>query len=147
MRYILDRMQKQYRVDVGTKPPRIPYRETVTAKAEGHHRHFADLDALDVRPDLDHLAGHFVPQRLRKAQAAEARGSLMAYVGTFSSPLRDTPATQVDLPPGNGRGIHLFRVDRTTGALSPDELAFWFRFASMSLVAHLPRVMSTPAPM
>jgi 6-phosphogluconolactonase (cycloisomerase 2 family) len=27
--------------------------------------------------------------------------------------------TQVDLPPGNGRGIHLFRVNRTTGALTP----------------------------
>ena len=26
--------------------------------------------------------------------------------------------TQVDLPPGNGRGIHLFTVDRTTGAMS-----------------------------
>lgn len=43
----------------------------------------------------------------------------MAYVGTFSSPLRNVLPTQVDLPPGNGRGIHLFQVDRTTGALSP----------------------------
>ncbi|HZY89532.1 MAG TPA: beta-propeller fold lactonase family protein [Gemmataceae bacterium] len=43
----------------------------------------------------------------------------MAYVGTFSSPLRDMPPTQVDLPPGNGRGIHLFSVDRATGALTP----------------------------
>jgi len=43
----------------------------------------------------------------------------MAYVGTFSSPLRDMLPTQVDLPPGNGRGIHLFRVDRSSGALSP----------------------------
>jgi 6-phosphogluconolactonase (cycloisomerase 2 family) len=41
----------------------------------------------------------------------------MAYVGTFSSPLGDVPETQVDLPPGNGRGIHLFEVDRNTGAL------------------------------
>ena len=41
---------------------------------------------------------------------------LMAYVGTFSSPLKDTLPTQVDLPPGNGRGIHLFRIDRTSGA-------------------------------
>jgi 6-phosphogluconolactonase (cycloisomerase 2 family) len=48
-----------------------------------------------------------------------AAGSLVAYVGTFSSPLRDTLPTQVDLPPGNGRGIHLFQVDRTTGALTP----------------------------
>ncbi len=45
---------------------------------------------------------------------------LMAYVGTFSSPLRDVLPTQVDLPPGNGRGIHLFQVDRATGALTPD---------------------------
>jgi 6-phosphogluconolactonase len=46
-------------------------------------------------------------------------GRLVAYVGTFSSPLRDTLATQVDLPPGNGRGIHLFHVDRTSGAMTP----------------------------
>src|ERR1043166_6837441 len=58
--------------------------------------------------------------------AAEARtkpptgkGPLIAYVGTFSSPLRDVPPTQVDLPPGNGRGIHIFQVDRSTGALNP----------------------------
>ena len=39
MRYILDKMQKQYHLEVDTKPPRIPYRETITARAEGHHRH------------------------------------------------------------------------------------------------------------
>lgn len=44
---------------------------------------------------------------------------LVAYVGTFSSPLRDTLPTQVDLPPGNGRGIHLFQLDRATGAMTP----------------------------
>jgi 6-phosphogluconolactonase (cycloisomerase 2 family) len=44
---------------------------------------------------------------------------LVAYVGTFSSPLRDVLKTQVDLPPGNGRGIHVFHVDRATGALAP----------------------------
>src|SRR4051794_6598401 len=49
----------------------------------------------------------------------DARGPLIAYVGTFSSPLRDMLPTQVDLPPGNGRGIHLFRVDRATGAMTP----------------------------
>jgi 6-phosphogluconolactonase len=48
-----------------------------------------------------------------------AAAPLVAYAGTFSSPLRDTLPTQVDLPPGNGRGIHLFRVDRATGALTP----------------------------
>ena len=49
----------------------------------------------------------------------DADGPLIAYVGTFSAPLRDTLPTQVDLPPGNGRGIHRFQVDRTTGALTP----------------------------
>ena len=52
-------------------------------------------------------------------QMKDADAPLMAYVGTFSSPLKDVPPTQVDLPPGNGRGIHLFRVDRTSGALAP----------------------------
>ena len=53
------------------------------------------------------------------AQSGPAIKPLIAYVGTFSSPLRDVLPTQVDLPPGNGRGIHLFDVDRATGALSP----------------------------
>lgn len=51
-----------------------------------------------------------------RSLAAAADSPLLAYVGTFSSPLKDTLPTQVDLPPGNGRGIHIFRVDRTSGA-------------------------------
>src|ERR1051325_2341183 len=53
------------------------------------------------------------------AIAEETTQPLFAYVGTFSSPLHDTLPTQVDLPPGNGRGIHLFRIDRDTGAMTP----------------------------
>ncbi|HUL77313.1 MAG TPA: lactonase family protein [Vicinamibacteria bacterium] len=53
-----------------------------------------------------------------RAQSGEAARPLVAYVGTFSSPLRDVLRTQVDLPPGNGRGIHLFHVDRATGAMT-----------------------------
>jgi 6-phosphogluconolactonase len=56
---------------------------------------------------------------LPRTESGEAAGPLVAYVGTFSSPLRDTLPTQVDLPPGNGRGIHLFHVDRTSGAMKP----------------------------
>ena len=56
---------------------------------------------------------------LPRTQSGRTAGSLLAYVGTFSSPLRDTLPTQVDLPPGNGRGIHLFQVDRTSGAMTP----------------------------
>ncbi len=54
-----------------------------------------------------------------EATAAPSEGTLMCYVGTFSSPLRDVLPTQVDLPPGNGRGIHLFEVNRETGVLRP----------------------------
>ncbi|MEZ6092452.1 MAG: lactonase family protein [Pirellulaceae bacterium] len=43
----------------------------------------------------------------------------IVYVGTFSSPLRDTLPTQVDLPPGNGRGIHLFEQSQNDGSLNP----------------------------
>lgn len=49
----------------------------------------------------------------------KTKSPLMAYVGTFSSPLKDMLPTQVDLPPGNGLGIHHFRVNRQTGELTP----------------------------
>lgn len=53
------------------------------------------------------------------ARAGDATRPLMAYVGTFSAPIRDPLPTQVDRPAGNGRGIHLFQVDRATGELTP----------------------------
>jgi len=49
----------------------------------------------------------------------KAVAPVIAYVGTFSSPLKDMLPTQVDLPPGNGLGIHHFRVDRKTGEMTP----------------------------
>jgi 6-phosphogluconolactonase (cycloisomerase 2 family) len=55
---------------------------------------------------------------LARAQPKADAGPLFAYVGTFSSPLKDVLPTQVDLPPGNGRGIHVFRMDRDTGAMT-----------------------------
>jgi 6-phosphogluconolactonase len=53
------------------------------------------------------------------AQTATTGAPLMAYVGTYSSPLKNMRPTQLDLPPGNGRGIHLFQVNRDTGAMTP----------------------------
>lgn len=50
---------------------------------------------------------------------AKDQAPLIAYVGTFTSPLQNMKATQVDLPPGNGQGIHLFEVNRETGAMTP----------------------------
>jgi len=39
LRSVLERMASQFKLEVATRPPRIPYRETITAAAEGHHRH------------------------------------------------------------------------------------------------------------
>ena len=69
------------------------------------------------------------------ATAADAGDRpLLAYVGTYTSPLQNMRDTQVDLPPGNGQGIHIFDVDRASGAMtlrsihrmgtSPSALAF-----------------------
>src|SRR5690348_4092344 len=39
LRSVFERMASQFKLEVETRAPRVPYRETVTAKAEGHHRH------------------------------------------------------------------------------------------------------------
>ena len=65
------------------------------------------------------LVGGGLLQPLMAADAAREKAPVIAYVGTYTSPLANMRPTQVDLPPGNGRGIHLFEMDRTTGALTP----------------------------
>ncbi len=39
LRVALDKLRKKYNADANTRPPRVPYRETISAPAEGHHRH------------------------------------------------------------------------------------------------------------
>ena len=66
------------------------------------------------------MSGSFpLVNNMAQAKLNDASRPLMAYVGTFSSPLQDVLETQVDLPPGNGRGIHLFQINRETGAMTP----------------------------
>jgi elongation factor G len=36
---LLARLKRRYQLEVDTKPPKIPYRETISAKADGHYRH------------------------------------------------------------------------------------------------------------
>src|SRR5262249_26273774 len=38
-RCLMERINNQYKLEVPTPPPRIAYRETITAPAEGHSRH------------------------------------------------------------------------------------------------------------
>src|SRR5436190_10543796 len=76
-----------------------------------NRRSFLKASGLLAGSALCGCAGNSVMRR--------STGPLIAYVGTFSSPLHDVLPTQVDLPPGNGRGIHIFQVNRSTGALTP----------------------------
>jgi elongation factor G len=39
LRSVLERMSSQFKLEIDTRPPRIPYRETIMGKAEGFHRH------------------------------------------------------------------------------------------------------------
>jgi len=39
LRVMLEKIEKRFKLAVNTKPPKIPYRETITAKAEGYYRH------------------------------------------------------------------------------------------------------------
>jgi elongation factor G len=39
LKTILDKMAMQYKLELDTHPPSIPFRETIVAKAEGHNRH------------------------------------------------------------------------------------------------------------
>lgn len=39
LRTKLEKLSQQYKLELDTKPPRIPYRETISRKAEGHCRH------------------------------------------------------------------------------------------------------------
>ncbi|MFN0304277.1 MAG: elongation factor G [Burkholderiales bacterium] len=39
LRSVMERLSKVFKVEVNTRPPRIPFRETITSNAEGHSRH------------------------------------------------------------------------------------------------------------
>ncbi len=39
MRMVLARLKNRFGVEVTTEPPKVAYKETIAAKAEGHHRH------------------------------------------------------------------------------------------------------------
>ena len=95
----------------GCSPPTASLTRSTMTPRDGSRRTFLKSSAAFAAvPHLGDASG---------AQPKEREGRLLAYVGTFSSPLRDVLPTQVDLPPGNGRGIHLFQVNRKSGALAP----------------------------
>ncbi len=83
LRSVLERMASQFKLEVDTRPPRIPYRETITAQAEGFHRHkkqtggagqFGEV-SLRIEPRergagfefLDHTKGGVIPHQFMPA--------------------------------------------------------------------------------
>ena len=94
------RMQRRYRVGVEHGPPTIPYRETITAPSEGHHRHkkqtggrgqFAEVSArlAPLAPGqgfvfVDAVVGgsvprHFIPEVEKGARRFLAQGALAGF--------------------------------------------------------------------
>jgi elongation factor G len=39
LRIALEKMNERYKLEVGTEPPKIPYRESISLPSDGHHRH------------------------------------------------------------------------------------------------------------
>jgi elongation factor G len=100
LRVMTERMSERYGVSVKTRPPSIPYRETITRAAEGHHRHKKQTGG----------AGQFGEVYLRIEPLA--RGSGFEFVDDVvggSIPNQFIPAVEKGirhaLAEGRGRGV------------------------------------------
>lgn len=108
---VVSRLKRKYGVEVDLKPPRVPYRETITASAEAHGRHkkqtgghgqFADchvrVEPLDRGEDFEfasEIVGGAIPRQFIPAiekgfQEARQKGYLAGY------PVVDFKATVFD---------------------------------------------------
>ncbi len=111
LRINLDRLKERYGVEVKSHPPRIPYRETVSARAEGHHRHkkqtggagqfgevFLRIEPLDRGRGFEFadevkggtIPGQFIPAVEKGVRQALAAGALAGY------PLQDVRVVVYD---------------------------------------------------
>ncbi|MBB4867776.1 elongation factor G [Pseudomonas nitritireducens] len=111
LRYLLERMAGQYKLEVQTRAPSVPYRETATRSAEGHSRHkkqtggagqfgevflrieplprgegFAFVDAIKGGV----IPGNFLPSVEKGVRSALAAGPLAGF------PVEDVKVTVYD---------------------------------------------------
>ena len=104
LKAILEKMSSQYKLELDTRPPSIPFRETIAAKAEGHSRHKKQTGGagqfgevyLKVEPlprgsgfeFVDSVKGGSIPNQFIPAVEKGVRGVLEAgYIAGY--PLQD----------------------------------------------------------
>ncbi len=111
LKVMLERMRERYGVEVETHPPRIAYRETIAARAEGHHRHkkqsggagqfgevFLRIEPLERGAGFEFvdatkggvIPGQFLPAVEKGVLQAMERGAVAGY------PLQDLRVTVYD---------------------------------------------------
>jgi elongation factor G len=111
LRTVLEKMSSQYKIELDTRPPSIPYRETIAARAEGHSRHKKQTGGagqfgevfLKVEPlprgkgfeFVDSVKGGAIPNQFIPAVEKGVRAVLQSgYVAGY--PLQDVRVTVYD---------------------------------------------------
>jgi len=127
------RLHRRHQVDVDHGPPTIPYRETITARADGHHRHkkqtggrgqFAEV-YLRVAPlahgtgfeYVDSVVGgsiprQFIPEVEKGSRKFLVKGALAGYpvvdmqVEVYDGKYHDVDSDQLSFQIAGERAVH-----------------------------------------
>jgi elongation factor G len=111
LRLALEKLNQRFNVEADTQPPKIPYRETLGARAEGHHRHkkqtggagqfgevFLHVEPLERGAGFQFvdevkggaIPGQFIPAVEKGVRQAMEAGALAGY------PMQDVKVTVTD---------------------------------------------------
>ncbi len=109
---MLDKLKRRYDISVSTRPPSVPYRETITRTAEGHYRHKKQTGGrgqygevyLRVEPNergegfefIDEVTGGVIPRQFIPAVEKGVRQVLE------EGPLAGYPVVDLKVAPNDG---------------------------------------------